>query len=160
RRSHPARLGSVTAVEGHLPATGLCRRKVHLHPQAAQHLHHALPHLGEERVGQAGDEERDLHRRASLATTGLRSTPIPSMSASMTSPGCSRKGGLQAMPTPGGVPVKMTSPGSKADSRDKNSMRTGTPKIGWLVLESCRVSPLRRSCSRRWWGSGISSAVT
>jgi hypothetical protein len=45
------------------------------------------------------------------ATTGLCSTPIPSISTSATSPGLSSTGGLRAMPTPGGVPVKIRSPG-------------------------------------------------
>ena len=39
------------------------------------------------------------------ATTGLASTPIPSISTSHRSPGFRNTGGLRANPTPGGVPV-------------------------------------------------------
>ena len=46
------------------------------------------------------------------AITGLRRVPRQSISTSTTSPGLSQTGGLRAMPTPGGVPVKIRSPGS------------------------------------------------
>jgi hypothetical protein len=44
------------------------------------------------------------------ATTGLRSTPRPSISTSTVLPGSKYTGGLRAKPTPGGVPVKIKSP--------------------------------------------------
>jgi hypothetical protein len=46
------------------------------------------------------------------ATTWLRSTPTPLTSTSMTSPGFIHSGGLRLAPTPPGVPLTMTSPGS------------------------------------------------
>lgn len=50
------------------------------------------------------------------AATRLRSTPSRSISTSTTSPGLRNTGGVRAMPTPGGVPVKITSPGSSVDT--------------------------------------------
>ena len=38
--------------------------------------------------------------------------PIPSISTSQVSPALRKRGGLWKKPTPGGVPVRMTSPGS------------------------------------------------
>ena len=46
------------------------------------------------------------------ATQGLRSTPTLSMSTSQTSPSRSQRFGSRPMPTPLGVPVTITSPGS------------------------------------------------
>src|SRR5262245_3439636 len=72
------------------------------------------------------DLDRDLldvgHRFSSLArfyssaTTGLRSTPIPSISTSTTSPGL-------IGPTPLGVPVMMMSPGSKVNAFESSETR-------------------------------------
>ena len=46
-----------------------------------------------------------------LASMGVTSLPIPSISISTTSPGMRYSGGLRARPTPSGVPVAITSPG-------------------------------------------------
>jgi len=46
------------------------------------------------------------------SVTLLRSTPMPSISISTTSPFFMKIGGLRAKPTPCGVPVGMRSPGS------------------------------------------------
>src|SRR5262245_35941957 len=43
---------------------------------------------------------------------GLRRIPMPSISTSQLSPSCIHTGGLRAPPTPDGVPVTITSPGS------------------------------------------------
>ncbi len=48
-----------------------------------------------------------------LLPTGFLSTPSPSISTSTTSPSFNQTGGFRAMPTPGGVPVKIRSPGSR-----------------------------------------------
>ena len=53
-----------------------------------------------------------LLRSRLSATIGLRKVPIALISTSTTSPGFIHKGGLRAKPTPSGVPVAMTSPGS------------------------------------------------
>src|ERR1700683_3521836 len=50
--------------------------------------------------------------QAASATTGLRSTPIPLISTSATSPGPMKSGGLRLQPTPPHVPDTITSPGS------------------------------------------------
>ncbi len=46
------------------------------------------------------------------ATTGFRKMPSFSISTSTRSPGLRNTGGLRAKPTPGGVPVKIKSPGA------------------------------------------------
>jgi len=46
------------------------------------------------------------------SATGFRSRPTPSISTSTVSPGFSHKGGVRLAPTPPGVPVAITSPGS------------------------------------------------
>ena len=48
---------------------------------------------------------------AGSSATGLRRTPIFSISISATSPASSQRGGVRAMPTPCGVPVRITVPG-------------------------------------------------
>jgi hypothetical protein len=48
------------------------------------------------------------------STTGFRSTPIPETSTSNTSPAFSHTGGCRFDPTPPGVPVAMTSPGTSS----------------------------------------------
>lgn len=50
---------------------------------------------------------------AESATTLLRIFPIDSISLSIKSPGAKNSAGLRCIPTPDGVPVKMTSPGFK-----------------------------------------------
>ncbi len=51
--------------------------------------------------------------------------PMPSISMRTTSPGCSHFGGLKPMPTPRGVPVAMTSPGSSVMPREQVSISVG-----------------------------------
>ena len=53
------------------------------------------------------------------ATTGLRSTPNFSIETSTVSPGCKKTGGWRAIPTPGGVPVKIKSPGSSVHTCER-----------------------------------------
>jgi hypothetical protein len=47
----------------HLTAAGLLEREVDLDPDALEDGHRGAPRLGEERVVEAGDEERRPHRR-------------------------------------------------------------------------------------------------
>ena len=47
------------------------------------------------------------------STIRVRSTPIPVISTSSTSPGFIQSGGLRLCPTPSGVPVAITSPGCR-----------------------------------------------
>ena len=58
-----------------------------------------------------GRDAAGLSAAACGATTGLVSVPTPSYVHVMRSPAFSRIGGLRAEPTPGGVPVAITSPG-------------------------------------------------
>jgi hypothetical protein len=58
----PARLVDVAGVEVHLPATRLLGRKSDGDPLMLEQLDGRLPHLRRERVRQARDEERALHR--------------------------------------------------------------------------------------------------
>ena len=53
------------------------------------------------------------------ALTGLVSVPMPSISMLMVSPGRRKTGGLRAHPTPSGVPVTITVPGSRVNCRDR-----------------------------------------
>ena len=94
------------------------------------------------------------------AATVFRNVPRWSISTSTASPGLSQTGGFRAMPTPGGVPVKIRSPGSRVKTCDRYAISSSTPKISWLVLESCIVWPLSRRRMPSLWGSGISSGVT
>src|SRR5207248_931942 len=57
------------------------------------------------------------------ATTGLVRTPIPSTSTSTTSPFFIETFGSRAQPTPGGVPVRIRSPGSSVKTFDTYATR-------------------------------------
>ena len=59
----PDRLVPVARVGVHLPAAGLLEREVDLHADALEHRHRGPPGLREQRVVEAGDEERRPHRR-------------------------------------------------------------------------------------------------
>src|ERR1022692_4003200 len=93
-------------------------------------------------------------------TTGFRSSPSPSISTSTTSPSFIYTGGLRATPTPGGVPVKITSPGSSVKTCDKYVSNSATLKIIWFVLLFCITSPLSRKRIGKFCGSLTSSFVT
>src|SRR5690606_10707102 len=91
---------------------------------------------------------------------GLLSSPSPSIETVTTSPSFRKRGGFMPIPTPGGVPVRMTSPGSSVKCCDRYEIRVGILKIRLLVLLSCMISPLMDDVIRRLCGSGISSRVT
>jgi hypothetical protein len=65
-----------------------------------------------------------------------------------------------AAPTPSGVPVAMTSPGSRVKPCESTAIHSSTAKIIFEVWLDWRVSPFTRSVMLRVCGSGISSAVT
>src|SRR4051794_12880671 len=94
--------------------------------------------------------EMDLH---ATSTTGLESTPRPSISHSTTSPSWSERLGSMNSPQPHGVPVRITSPGSSVKLWLQKLISSATPKIISLVLESCMTSPLTRVVSLRFCGS-------
>ena len=86
--------------------------------------------------------------------------PMLSMWLVSTSPGASQRCGVRPRPTPEGVPVKMTSPGSSGTLADRFAISAGTEKISWLVRLSCITSPLTSQPSSRSFGSATSSRVT
>src|SRR6185312_4624637 len=53
-----------------------------------------------------------VHHRHDAAVTRWRCAPRPAMPSSITSPGLRYTGGFWPRPTPGGVPVEITSPAS------------------------------------------------
>jgi hypothetical protein len=63
------------------------------------------------------------------------------ISIRMRSPGASHTGGLRNAPTPAGVPVAMTSPGSSVTNRLMYSINRSTEKIIWDVCPCCMSSP-------------------
>src|SRR5882757_10417536 len=60
---------------------------------------------------------------AHLETRSLRSSPIPSISLTRVAPAFRYRFGSRPMPTPAGVPVKMTSPGSRGRIEDRYETR-------------------------------------
>src|SRR3954464_10076242 len=86
--------------------------------------------------------------------------PTLSISISTLSPGFIQSGGVRRAPTPPGVPVTSTSPGSSVVHVDTYSMIFGILKIICSVVACCMRSPLRRHDSVILVFGGISSAVT
>ena len=64
------------------------------------------------------------------------------------------------MPTPLGVPVKITSPGSSGVTADSCSISSPTPKMRLEVRLFCICSPLTEQLSSRSSGLSNSSGVT
>ena len=64
------------------------------------------------------------------------------------------------MPTPGGVPVVTTSPGSSVMYFETSATSSAMPKIIVRVLPVCRRTPLTSSHMSRFCTSLISSVVT
>lgn len=78
-----------------------------------------------------------------------------------TSPGLRYFGsGLMPSPTPAGVPVVMTSPGSSTQNYEQYQTRWRQSKIMFLVVPRWRCSPLTLSHMCRLCGLLISSLVT
>ena len=50
-----------------------------------------------------------------------------------------------AAPTPAGVPVAITSPGTRVIPADSAAISVGMAKIIWLTGAACRTSPLTLS---------------
>ena len=63
------------------------------------------------------------------------------------------------MPTPPGVPVAITSPGSSVNAVERCSTSAKQSKISCFVLESWRSSPFTQVRRRSPCGSPTSSAV-
>src|SRR5690606_23824133 len=84
--------------------------------------------------------------------------PRPSISSSTTSP--SRRYSPVDRATPGGVPVMITSPGSRVMNWLRCQMMWVTEKSMLEVRLRCRTAPLTRHSMWRSPGSGTSSGVT
>src|SRR5919108_4810225 len=97
-------------------------------------------------------QARAAQQRVHTSTTGLRSTPTPSIAHSTTSPALSERFGSMNSPQPHGVPVRITSPGSSVNDREQKLISSATPKIISEVFESCTTSPFTRVVSLRFWG--------
>src|SRR5208337_5534795 len=95
-----------------------------------------------------------------LQTTRCRCEPRMSPSSSTTSPRLRNCGGFMPRPTPWGVPVMTTSPGSRVMNWLTWETSLATGKIMSLVLLFCRTAPLTARLSGIACGFGISSAVT
>src|SRR5437867_2893069 len=134
---------------------GLELEKVQHDGVAEERLH---PHPGHELVPAPGIEVDDLCHQP--ATTGFARRPMRSTSTVISSPGFIQTGGLRKAPTPAGVPVVRTSPGSSVTISVRNSIRRAAEKIMSDVGEDCICSPFRWDDTCSACGSGISSAVT
>ena len=82
------------------------------------------------------------------------------ISTSATSPAFMKTGGSRLNPTPPGVPVAITSPGSSSVKPVRYSMMVGMSKIIKSVGARCISLPLSRVTSVSFDGSGSSSVVT
>src|SRR6266508_278692 len=91
-------------------------------------------------------DHRGLHDNS--ATTGLVSRPKSAISISTTSPG--RRNSPRGRPTPSGVPVAITSPGSSVRIELAAAMSAATSSIMSAVLACCLRFPFthRRRSSR------------
>ena len=67
-----------------------------------------------------------------------------SISTSTVSPGFSQSGGVRFAPTPPGVPVAITSPGSSLVKVEQYLIMRGTSKINWSNVASWTTWPLTR----------------
>src|ERR1700758_591844 len=93
-------------------------------------------------------------------TTFCCCSPNPATPRRTTSPALRNCGGFMPSPTPGGVPVMITSPGSMTKNCEQYQTRCSTPKIMVRVEPFCRLSPLTVSHMSSFCGSLISSLVT
>lgn len=93
------------------------------------------------------------------ATTLFSSAPSRSISTRTRSPILSQGCGLRARATPLEVPVKMTSPGSRVMTLERNSTWAKQSKTRFDVLEFWRRSPFTKQRMPRQWGSTSSPVV-
>src|SRR3954453_5740269 len=93
-------------------------------------------------------------------TTFWRCSPSPSMPSVTTSPALRNVGGFMPSPTPGGVPVVITSPGSITKNCEQYQTMCGISKIIVLVLPRWRFSPFTSSHMSRVLTFFTSSLVT
>src|SRR5205823_12549922 len=126
-----------------------------------------LAHQGPDRprpdaAESAGHEEPFASCRAHVLSRlhRLTSRPMRSISTTTSSPGASQTGGFRKAPTPAGVPVAMTSPGSRVNACEQWLTISATPKYRSDVRADWRSSPLIRHRMRTSGASPSSSMVT
>ena len=90
----------------------------------------------------------------------VRSSPSCGELTTTSSPALSHTLGSRAPPTPSGVPVATTSPGSSVISMDRYSTSAGIEWTSFAVELSCMRSPLRSSAMPIASGGPASSGVT
>src|ERR1700730_17710240 len=106
--------------------------------------------------GDVGGTLDQLRHPLQALRTGFSSTPIPSTSAAITSPGTRKR--PRAAPTPAQVPVEITSPGTSGTTLERYAISSWIEKTICEVLESCISSPWTRSASASAPGDGQSRA--
>src|SRR6185437_8002130 len=94
------------------------------------------------------------------AMISCRCSPRPSMPSVTTSPTLRNFGGFMPMPTPGGVPVAITSPGISVIISERYDTIFLTPKIMVAVDPVWQRSPLTSAHIDSFCTSAISSLVT
>src|SRR5581483_1328078 len=100
-----------------------------------------------------GKAECDYRTAQTSSITGFVSVPRPVIVTATVSPALRNHGGLRAKPTPLGVPVAITSPGSSVVHSVMCAIRVGMSKIILPVWLSCTTSPLRVVWRSRFCGS-------
>ena len=81
-----------------------------------------------------------MQENYSSILTGFESRPSPSISMTQLSPSARNFGGLRCIPTPPGVPVRITSPALSVQICETQLMMNGMSKIKNFVFESCILS--------------------
>src|SRR5271166_3432227 len=114
---------------------------------------------GREREPRPGPEARP-RQSAFHATTRCACRPSPSTPSDIVSPALRKRCGFLPEPTPGGVPVVMTSPGSRIMNCEMYETSVLTPKIMVAVEPVCMRSPLTSRNMLSFCTSAISSGVT
>src|SRR5688572_1851878 len=112
------------------------------------------------RTRRAANEKDEKEKKSHPSAMLFSSTPTLSISISTLSPGFIPIGGVRRAPTPPGVPVTSTSPGTSVVQVETYSMIFGILKIICSVVACCMRSPFSRQESVILVFGGISSAVT
>ncbi len=71
-----ARVFSKACVELRLSTAGLLAGEIHANAEAAENIHNGFTCLGEERIGQTGDEELDISHKYILIPINLKRKTI------------------------------------------------------------------------------------
>src|SRR6267378_1408141 len=142
------------------------RARANVEQTAHAHRVDAHKHLTSGRLGRRGILDLQHIGRAELmddssfhhvsTTTGLVSRPKSAISISTTSPGL--RNSPRGKPTPSGVPVAMTSPGSSVTRSLAAAISAATPTTMSDVFASCLRRPLTHRRRSRRCGSSTRNA--